>query len=321
MIQYRPFRNTDPPVIAGIWNESCNGRGSFALRLVGSLERAVFGKHYFDPNGLILAFDGATPLGFIHVGFGPNPEQTRIDASTAVISAVAVRPGFRRRGIGTELLRRAESYAADRGATKILAGPARPNNPFYFGIYGGADAPGFLASDAEVGPFFLNRGFFERSRFDVFQRRLEQPITVTDARFPQHRKRFDVTIQPRTVLGSWWQESVLGPVEPVELRVEDRATRQTAGRALVWEMEGFSYRWNSPAAGILDLSVRADIRRSGLGRFFLAHLLRYLQEQYFGICECQASHDNFPARGLLETMGFGMVDHGVVYERYPSSGQ
>lgn len=316
MIRYRPFRNTDPPIIAAIWNEVCTGRGAFALRMVAALERAVFGKHFFDPRGMILAFDGETPLGFCHLGFGPNAEETDLDRRTAVISAIAVRPGFRKKGVGTELLKQVESYAKDAGAQTILGGPARPLNPFYFGIYGGSDAPGFLRSDPTIGPFLMKHGYSEKEKYSVLQRRLETPITVADVRFPALRKRFDVTIQPRTGLGSWWQESVLGPVEPVELRIEDRATRQTAGRALVWEMEGYSYRWNSPAAGILDLSVRADLRRSGLGRFFLAHLLRYLQEQYFGICECQAPVTNLAARGLLETMGFSSVDEGVVYHKH-----
>ncbi|MBX7103081.1 MAG: GNAT family N-acetyltransferase [Gemmataceae bacterium] len=262
---------------------------------------------------MILAFDGETPLGFIHVGFGPNDQQTALDHSTAVICAIAVRPGFRKKGVGTELLNKAEAFARDAGAKVIIGGAARPLNPFYFGVYGGSDAPGFLKSDPTIGSFLEKHGYVERDRYSVLQRRLEVPITVADARFPQLRKRFDVTIQPRTGLGSWWQESVLGPVDPVELRVEDRATRQTAGRALVWEMEGYSYRWNSPAAGILDLNVREDLRRTGLGRFFLAHLLRYLQEQYFGICECQAHSGNAGALRLLQSMGFAPVDVGVTY--------
>jgi ribosomal protein S18 acetylase RimI-like enzyme len=313
VIHYRAFRNTDPPLIAAIWNECLTGRGAYALRIVAALERSVFGKPYFDPKGMILAFDDVTPLGFIHAGFGPNADESDIDRRLGVISLMAVRPGFRHRGVGVELLRRCEEYLRGKGAQKILAGPARPNNPFYFGLYGGSDAPGVLTSDPSMGKFFLKHGYVEKERHVAMQRRLEQPIAVNDPRFPQLRKRFDVTIQPRTGLGSWWQESVLGPVEPVELRVEDRATRQNVGRALVWEMEGYSYRWNSPAAGIMEMNIREDLRRSGVGRFFLAHLLRYLQEQYFGICECQFPANNESARKLLVAMAFQPVDEGVVY--------
>ncbi len=316
MIHYRSFRNTDPPVVAAIWNECLTGRGAYALRIVGALERGVFGKPYFDPKGMILAFDDTTPLGFIHAGFGPNAEQNDVDRRLGVISLMATRPGFRHRGVGKELLRLCEQYLRDRGAETIHAGPARPNNPYYFGLYGGSDAPGVLLSDPLMGKFFVKHGYVEKERHIVMQRRLEQPIAVTDARFPVLRKRFDVTIQPRTGLGSWWQESVLGPVEPVELRVEDRATRQSVGRALVWEMEGFSYRWNSPAAGIMEMNIREDLRREGVGRYFLAHLLRYLQEQYFGICECQLPACNVGARRLLDTMAFHPVDEGVVYVKH-----
>ena len=313
MIHYRSFRNTDPPVVAAIWNECLTGRGSYPLRIVGALERSVFGKPYFDPKGMILAFDDSTPLGFVHAGFGPNADQNDVDRRVGVISLMATRPSFRHRGVGKELLRLCEEYLRSKGAERIHAGPARPNNPYYFGLYGGSDAPGVLISDPLMGKFFVKHGYVEKERHVVMQRRLENPISVADPRFPQLRKRFDVTIQPRTGLGSWWQESVLGPVDPVELRVEDRATRQNVGRALLWEMEGFSYRWNSPAAGILELNIREDHRRAGLGRYFLANLLRYLQEQYFGICECQAAASNISARRLLETMAFTPVDEGVVY--------
>lgn len=313
MIHYRPFRNTDPPLIAAMWNECLTGRGAYALKIVTALERSVFGKPYFDPKGMILAFDDQTPLGFIHAGFGPNNNQSDVDRRLGVISLMAVRPSFRHRGVGREMLRMCETYLRSQGAERILAGPARPNNPFYFGLYGGADAPGVLISDPLMGKFFVKHGYIEKERHVVMQRRLEQPISISDPRFPQLRKRFDVTIQPRTGLGSWWQESVLGPVEPVELRVEDRATRQDVGRALVWEMEGFSYRWNSPAAGIMEMNIREDLRRTGVGRYFMAHLLRYLQEQYFGICECQAPASNEGAVRLLTSMAFHKVDEGVVY--------
>jgi ribosomal protein S18 acetylase RimI-like enzyme len=80
-------------------------------------------------------------------------------------------------------------------------------------------------------------------------------------------------------------------------------------------MEGFSWRWNVPAAGILDLTVAESYRRQGLGRFFLAHIIRYLQEQYFGVCECQIGAGNDSGPGLLHSLGFEPVDRGAVYRK------
>src|SRR5262249_2438794 len=89
----------------------------------------------------------------------------------------------------------------------------------------------------------------------------------------------------------------------------------TAGRAWCWEMEGFSWRWNKPSAGLIDITIREGHRRGGMGRFFLAHILRYLQEQYFGICECQVERSNAASPGLLPSLGFTTVDTGAVFHK------
>src|SRR5205823_6046819 len=162
---------------------------------------------YFDPDGLILAEDDDTPLGFSHAGFGPNLDETALDTTNGVVCALAVREGHRRRGIGTELLRRAEEYLLGRGARSLHAAPMRP-------------------------------------------------------------------------------------LEPIEFRLEDKTSGLTAARALVWEMEGYGWRWNQPAAGVLEIQVRPELRRLGLAKFLLAQLLRYLQDQYFGIVEVQSSERN-----------------------------
>jgi len=70
----------------------------------------------FDPNGLIVAVDERTdaPVGFVYAvragrGIGPDPDG-------GWITIGCVRPDVRQQGIGTELLRRAESFLADKGA-------------------------------------------------------------------------------------------------------------------------------------------------------------------------------------------------------------
>ena len=60
-------------------------------------------------------------------------------------------------------------------------------------------------------------------------------------------------------------------IEPAEFRLVDRIGNQTtAARIIVWEMASFEPKWNAATVGILDMVVRADVRRRGLGRFLLA---------------------------------------------------
>src|SRR5437660_6414253 len=129
VVQYRPFRNTDPPALADVWNQALTGRGVVRLRHSSPLENYVFNKPYFDPAGMIIAEEGGLLVGFVHAGFGPNDARTAVAPSVGVTCLLAVRPSHRRRGIGSELLHHAEAYLSAQGATTLRAGPMAPFNP------------------------------------------------------------------------------------------------------------------------------------------------------------------------------------------------
>jgi ribosomal protein S18 acetylase RimI-like enzyme len=228
---------------------------------------------------------------------------------------VAVRPAFRRRGIGSELLRCCESYLRARGAVKPFAGPQSPLGPFYLGLYGGSDLPGFLESDAAAAPFLGRNGYRPGRRVLVLQKKLAQPLKVLDTRFMGHRQRYELRDDARAHLGSWWRDCVFGLIEPLEFYLHDRPTGARVARALVWEMEGFGVLWNQPAVGLGDIEVHPEFRRQGLGKFFVSQILRRIQEQYYELAEAQAPEDDTPSVGLLRSLGFTQVDAGRLYER------
>ena len=315
MIHYRTFRNDDPPGLVKVWNETFTGRGAVALPSASALEEYVFAKPYFDRAGLIVALDEGAHVGFAHAGFGPAPDESSLSTDTGVVCAIGVVPSHRRRGVGSELLRRCEAYLAGRGATTIYAGPMRPNNPFYLGLYGGSDSAGFLTSDAAAEPFLLRYNYVRHDGCQVFQRRLEGAINATDARFLAVRRRFELVAQPRKGAETWWQECTLGPIELYDVLLRDRATGEVAAQAAAWEMLGFCRQASGPAFGIMDLEVREDLRHQGLAKFLLVHLLRYVQEQFFSLVEVQVNDKNEPALRLYRGLGFEAVDAGRVYHK------
>jgi ribosomal protein S18 acetylase RimI-like enzyme len=315
VVHYRSFRNTDPPGLVQVWNEAFTGRGAVRLHTASPLERHVFAKPYFDPAGLIVAEEDGRTVGFAHAGFGTCPAADTLEVASGVTCAVGVLPARQRHGIGTALLRRCEDYLRGRGAKALYAGPLRPLNPFYHGLYGGSELAGFLASDPAAEPFLLRSGYQVDRTALVFQRRLNQPLKVVDGRFAAHRVRFELHTGTGKRLGPWWQECALGTVEPLEFALEEKPTRTVGARALVWEMEGFSWRWNKTAAGIVELEVRPDLRRHGLAKYLMAQVLRYLQEQYFELAEVQIVEPNEPAVKLLRGLGFEQVDRGRSYRR------
>jgi ribosomal protein S18 acetylase RimI-like enzyme len=315
VIQYRTFRNYDPPGLVKVWNEVFTGRGGVPLPTPSALEEYVFAKPYFDRAGLTIALDDGEYVGFAHAGFGPNADESALSTAVGVVCALGVRPKYRRRGVGTELLRRSEAYLAGREAATIYAGPMRPNNSFYLGLYGGSDLAGFLASDADAEPFLLKHGYLRHDSCRVLHRRLEGPINIADPRFLNIRRRYELVAQPRRGTASWWQEAVLGPIELLDVLLRDKAGGEVAARAAAWEMLGFCQRWGAPAVGITDLTVREDLRRQGIARFVLVHLLRHVQEQFFSLVEVQADERNAAALGLYRGLGFAEVDRGHVYRK------
>ena len=48
VIQYRTFRNTDPPALADVWNGSFEDRASATIRSPLVLEYFLFAKPFFD---------------------------------------------------------------------------------------------------------------------------------------------------------------------------------------------------------------------------------------------------------------------------------
>jgi ribosomal protein S18 acetylase RimI-like enzyme len=316
VIEYRTFRNTDPPKLLQVWNESFTGRGAVKLPMPSVLEEFVFAKPYFDPAGLILAVEENTPVGFVHAGFGSNDSGSAIATGTGVVCAIGVRPSYRRVGIGSELLRRAENYLSARGASVILAGEGAPNNPFYFGLYGGSESSGFLASDTASEPF-LARSHFEPAAETglVFQRRLEGPVNAADARFLAIRRKCELVAMPHRGKATWYREAALGPIELLDAILRDKTTGQEVARASAWEMVGFCQRWGVPTVGIVDLQVHPELRRQGLAKFLMVHLMRYIQEQFFSLIEVQAPEKNTAVVALYRGLGFELIDTARTFRK------
>jgi ribosomal protein S18 acetylase RimI-like enzyme len=315
VIEYRRFRNTDPPGLAEVWNDALTERGAVRLRNSSPLERYTFSKLFFDASGIIVAHEGGQTVGFVHAGLGATADGSALDPHAGVTCMLAVRSSHSGRGIGTELLKRSEEYLRGLGCTRLYAGPLAPLNPFYFGLYGGSDLPGFLASDSKADAFFSKRGYTVCRTVKVLQRRLSVPVKIFDARLVGHRQRFELLEDAASRLGSWWQYNLFNGSEPRVFSLLDKTTDDYAAQATLCEMEGFSYRWNQAALGVLDWYVKPPLKRQGLGRFLLAQILRKAQDEMFDVVELQIPSDNEPAWKLCLGLGFEQVDVGRMYER------
>jgi ribosomal protein S18 acetylase RimI-like enzyme len=316
VIQYRTFRNTDPPALVDLWNHVFTGRGAACLRGASMLEYGVFAKPYFDPEGLILATADNQVVGFVHAGFGPTADGAALDRRAGVTCLLGVASSHRRQGIGSELLRRSEDYLRQRGAVELFAGPKEPLNPFTFGIYGGSESAGFLESDPLTRSFLERHGYRVQNTDVILQRSLDPLPNIVDARFAALRTHIDLIegpLRPTT----WWRECMLGLVELYEYRLQDKRDNTTAARLTLWEMETYGQRWNEHAIGLANFEVAPHLRRQGLAKYFLVQVLRYLHEQYFTLVEVHTRENNEARLNLLRLFGFQQVDKGHFYKRDP----
>ena len=160
VIHYRPFRNPDSPAVVEAWNASFTGRRVVPVRMTTLLEYFTLAKPYFDPRG-------ADPRLRRRPARRPGPRRLRPRRRRRRPGhrdgrhlrpgrrPLAPPPGHRRR---TAPPGRGVPHAARR-RRRSSPGRSRRNNPFTFGLYGGCDSPGFLASDVMARPFFEKHGY------------------------------------------------------------------------------------------------------------------------------------------------------------------
>lgn len=312
MVDYRTFRNFDPPRLVAVWNETLGQRGTPRLLNNSLIEKYVFAKPIFDPKGLFVAESNGAVVGFAHAAMSRNPFNTQ---AVGVTSLIGVRTAHQRKGIGAELLQRCEGYLRENGAEILHAGGHWPNNPFYMGLYGGSESPGFLVSDPFAEPFFTKHGYKVDQKIVVLQRKLDQPMKMFDPRFVPLRNRYELQFgSPRRLLSNW-HEYVHGYVDPLQFVLNDRQTGSWVARTLVWEMEAHSVHWRRPTVGVFDFEVNPPYRRQAVGRYFLSLIMKYIQEQFFTLVEIQLEETNQAGLDFLHSLDFEPVDSGQVYAK------
>ena len=315
MIEYRTFHNADPPQLVRLWHQSRLGRGAAFGFSFDALETAVLAQPYFDPAGMILAVENGVVLGFVHAGFGGDKERTGLDRRFGVVCAVLVHPDFRRRGIGRELVARAEAYLKAAGATTIDAGPADPHDPFYVGLYGGSEPAGFLESDPDAAPFCTALGYQPVERHLIFQRDNSQQNFPISFRLMTIRRKTElgVTVRPRRM--TWWWLTRFGRLDSIRFLLVPKSGGKAMAGITVCGLDCYLAKWNERAVGLTDLYLPQAERRKGYGQALVVEVCRKLHDEMITRIEAHAAEGDTATIGLLQSAEFEQVDVGVVYRK------
>lgn len=315
MIEYRNFRNADPARIVALWNSCPLGRGAATGVSVDAFETLNFAQPYFDRAGLILALDGPEIIAFVHAGFGPNADESALSYDAGVICAVLVHPSYRRRGIGRELVKRAEDYLRSKGAHTLYAGPAEPRDPFFFGLYGGTSPAGFLESDPDAKPFFTALGYEPVERYAVMECDFAKQRSPMSFRFVNVRRKNELQITSEPPNASWYWGTRYGRLDTVEFTLRPKESPNDLAEMTVVGLDLYMTSWQQRAVGLTHIRTQEAELRKGYAQALVMEASRRLKDELVTLAQANASESNAAVIKLLESCGFARIDTGTVYRK------
>jgi GNAT superfamily N-acetyltransferase len=314
MLHFRTFHNTDPPALIDIWR-SRNGQPGLLQPVSADLfEQLVFAKLYFDYAGLMIAEDDGRPVGFAHAGFGPDEAEGRLCTDLGVTCLVLVRDGYPPAEAAQGLLRRAEEYLTRRGAKVLYGGGIRPINPFYVGLYGGAELPGILNSDTTAIELFRSHGYREIDQTLIFRRDPTDFQVSIGRQQLLLRRQLTVQITVDAPARTWWDACTTDDFDLTRFEAKPRGGGPVLGSATFRTMEPAGGKFVR-ASGLIDLQVDPSRRRQGLATFLLGEALQNFARQGIMLVEVQTMEHNAAAVGLYHKLGFQQIDQGTVFRK------
>jgi GNAT superfamily N-acetyltransferase len=317
VIEFRCFRNDDPPRLAEAWRAADLGPSAVQPMTVALLETAVFSKPYFDRAGLLVAMEDNRIVGFAHAAFGPTADRGAIDTSVGTTMLVVVVPHEQADAIGAGLLARSEDYLRQRGARVLRGGGTGTFCGFYLGLYGGASLPGILASSPGMQEVFRRAGYAVEERIAVLRRPL--------AGYRPPVNRLQLAIRRATVLRAidepvhrtWWEAATTAGLSLRRYELINEAD-ELLGAATFWDMQTVAATWGVAATGLLHVEIAGPRRRQGLANYLVAEALHDLAQEGVALVEAHAAVDNDGAVGLFEKLGFTRSDEGTVFRSPPA---
>ena len=315
MLTYRPFRNTDPPVLSAIWQSRAGQPGLVQPVSPDLLEQFIFSKLYFVEDGLTVAWEDGRGVGFAHAGFGADETESGVSTELGTTFLILVRPDCDEKKIGEALLERSEAYLRSHGAKVLYAGGIRPLNAFYLGLYGGSELPGVLESDTVAQQLYASHGYREIDRTLLMEQALAAFESVVDRRQMQVRRQMlaEVIVDPPS--RTWWDACTFGPFELVRYELIPRSGGAAVATATFRSMEVQSTAARPRSVGLIDLWVEESFRRRGLAVFLLSEAFRQFLREGVVKVEVQAMQHNLAALGLYGKLGFRQIGHGSVLRK------
>lgn len=322
MIRYRPFQNSDPPAIARLWQTQPPARGKLQGVSAAMLEELVFGKPYFDREGLLLAEDGGQVIGVCHAwtlgdDSQRNASGAKVSGKAGTTGLLLVGPHPNREQVAAELLRHAEAYLHRKQCEQLFGGNAAPFDHFYLGIYSGCNTAGILSSDCLAVRTFEQRGYAEESRLQLWGRALEgfrPPIDRVQRTLKNdYEVRLDLGLLPQ---GNWEQQA-WAHAEWNLATLHNKRTEEAVASLIFWDLEPLAKDAMEPTFGLVLLQDSSLARSSGLTLFLLGETLQKMQRDH-GLerGELIALDQDVSLQEIYRKLEFAAYDSGILFRKH-----
>ncbi|HMP79387.1 MAG TPA: GNAT family N-acetyltransferase [Pirellulaceae bacterium] len=315
-LSFRTFLNTDLPALVEVWRRQVHLHRLAARVNQATFEERILSKPYFDPAGLILAFDNERPVGFAHTGFAPHPNQDGLDPSTGIISMLAIAQSHvENTAVADELTQRGIEFMKQRGATSIYFGGRFPDNPFYLGLYGGALVPGILDEDSNTLGTAARAGFQHDGRVLVMQKSLIGFRPQVSRQQMSIGRKYEVVIDHDPRMANWWHACQLGNDQIVHSQLIEQRTGEPVASAIFWEPQPMASSWGLAVMGLFEFQVVENQRRSGLGTYLLCESLREFAKDKLTHVEVHVLESDTRGVQMATKLGFETVASATQWVR------
>ncbi len=319
-IHYRPFLNTDPPLIVELWRSLPVLRGVHSNLTAAEFELHVLSKPYFDREGLIVAVatgdNGVEKmLGMVHASFGVNGELADLDSAIGIVSLLRVACCEQQIEIEDRLLSLALEYLKARGSSEVWLGSRFPQAPFYLGLYGGSRMPGVMEEDASIVAALDRNSFAKVKEIVVLQRELGVVQSVSGRKQLMVRRNYLINAIADPLEKSWWECCTLGTAERDRFTIGRKKDNHVAGTVSFWDMQPLGAYMHSNCRGLYDLRINSEDQRHGLASFLVCEAMKRLASNGVTLVEAQTESTNDASIALFEKLEFVAVTKGFQYCR------
>lgn len=316
-LNFRPFRNSDPPALTRLWNARDLAPGVACTARVHELDAHAWGCVHFEARGLTVAEIEGRVVGFVHAGFGPDypvpaPRPFELSNEIGAITQLVVQPDHEQTNLAAGLIHHAECYLRARGARVIYAGALFPVNPFYWGVSGGSEGSGVTSGEHAFLRALAELGYEPASTTILLEANLEAPER-RDPRAAVIRRQTRVDFVDDASPTDWWQGVALGDFQIMQTQLISKSTETVIALADTWDMGWFNRKDGRARVGLIKVEVAPAERRKGHGRFLVAEIFRRLRQNQIQVVCAQTGSTNLPALGLYASLGFEPIDQSTLF--------